>query len=105
MQPARRIEVEPLAVDAHARCDDQPLYRPLDQCLEEDRRTEVVHTRVLGDLVHALAHTDPRREVKDRVDPAQRPADRLRITEVAALQLDLRIEVGGTKTFVPMDPW
>src|SRR5437868_2216715 len=55
----RLVAVEALAVDAHARGDEQPADRPLGQRLQQDRGAAAVDVGVLGDLVHALADADP----------------------------------------------
>ena len=52
--------VEPLAIDAHAGRHHQPADGFLDQRLQQDCGANVVHLRVLGDLVHALPDPDRR---------------------------------------------
>ncbi len=69
---ARPRRAGALAVDAHARGDEELADGPLGERLAEHRRPELVGRGVLGRLVHALADADARGEVDDRV--ACRPA-------------------------------
>ena len=87
--------VHALAVDAHARGDDEPLDRMARQRLEQNRRAIAVYLRVVGDLVHALAHADQRRKMIDGVHALKRLPDRLRVTDIAVDDLHLGGEISG----------
>ena len=89
------IAVQPFPVDAHARGDDELSHRMRCELLEQRSRAERVDRRVLRNLVHRLSDADARREVHDGVAALERPCDRLAVADVADLQLDLRVEVGG----------
>jgi hypothetical protein len=67
-----------------------------DERLQQHGRSEVVGRGVLGDLVHALADADVRGEVIDGVDAVQRAADGRLVPDVAAYELDGRVEVPRT---------
>jgi hypothetical protein len=84
-----------LAVDAHARRDDELPHRVLGQRGHQHGCAEGVRAGVLGLLVHALPHADARCEVDDRVDALERTADDLLVADVSGDQLDVGCEVLG----------
>src|SRR5690606_29783840 len=92
-EPSARRLVETLAVNAHARGDDETLDGTLDQRLQKNGGAEIVDGGVLGELVHALPDADHGGEVEHAVDAAKGLAHGVGISHVALDQLDLGIEV------------
>ena len=76
--------VESLAVDAHARRDNESLDRALCQRFEQHGGTLAVGARVVGNFVHALADAHNRGEMKHRVDVLECARHCLGIAHVAA---------------------
>ncbi len=67
----------------------------VEQGLEQHAGPERVHRGVLGGLVHALADSDPGREMDDGVDPVDRAADDVGVAHVAGNQLDVSVQIVG----------
>ena len=101
------VAVEPLAIDAHAGGDDEPVEGPalraFDHRFQKHRGAAPVDVGVVGDLVHALADPDPRGKMDHRVDIGQRPAHRPRRADIADDQLDAAVEIRRRPTLFPMD--
>jgi hypothetical protein len=102
-EPSGRVAIEPFAVDAHARGDDEFLHRALDEGFEQHGGREVVGRRIVGDLVQALASARLRCQMEDRVNAEQRAPHRRGVTHVSNHQLDLGVEIAGPHGGVAVD--
>ena len=96
-EPVLLAPVGALAVDRHRRGDDDPLHvvALVGEDLEHDAGAARVPVDVAGDLVHRLADADLGGVVDDRVDVAQRPAQRGGVAHVAEHELGLGGDVAG----------
>jgi hypothetical protein len=65
----------------------------VDELFEQDRGTEVVHTRVLGELAHALRDADACGEMKDDIYILECELDDAWIAHVADHEIDATIEI------------
>jgi hypothetical protein len=83
-------------VDAHRGGDHEALDRTLAQCLEQHRGSALVDVDVGGDVIHALADADGRREMNDAVDAAQRRPDGIAVAHVADDELGICAQIGRT---------
>lgn len=93
--PAIDIAVKALAVDTHARSDDEAFDRVIDERFEEDGGALVVRLGISGDLIHALADPDAGGEMIDRVDAIEGAIDGIAIAEIPDHQFDVGGEVVG----------
>jgi hypothetical protein len=80
--------IEPLAVNAHARRDDEPLDRLRGKTFEQNSRALRVVLRVVSDLVHALTNTHHCSEMEDAINATQRAFYRLSIANITAYEFD-----------------
>src|SRR5204863_812264 len=85
--------IEPLAVNAHARRDDEALDWLCGKAFQQNSRALRVVVRVVGNLVHALTNADGRRKMEYAIDPLQRAADCLAVPNVTANEFHFTREV------------
>ena len=74
----------------------------LDQHLQQQRGTAIVHIDVVIDLIHALTDADRRGKVIDVRNADKRFAHRLAITNVAHLAFNVRVQVRRERCIGPV---
>lgn len=97
---AVRRTIKSFAVNAHARRDDQILDRLFDQRFQQNRRAEIIGSRVTRDFIHALPDADFGRQMKHRIDAAQRLSHRVAVADVAADEFHFVVKIFGTRAIV-----